>query len=91
MYIRLEFKEKNFLKLGPGEMIAVLPAPMIFDAMTVNMTTFGARWDMKKWIIEGRIVLDVHSPLLGSHQVEVIGMASELEALAKVLETLFAP
>jgi hypothetical protein len=91
MYIRLEFKEKNFLQFTPGEMLVVLPAKMIIDTVSVNKSEFGARWDKEKWLNEGRIVLDVFAPLLGHHISEVIGTASEMAAIAKLLETLEAP
>lgn len=89
MYIRMEFKEKNILNLGP-ELLLTMPVRQIAQSLVENKRLYEASWDQDLWKNEKQIRIEVRSPMLGHHIYELIGTENELRIVAEALEKHFA-
>lgn len=89
MYIRMEFKEKNILNLGP-ELLLTMPVTQIAQSLVESKRLYEATWDKELWKNEKQIRIEVRSPMLGHHIYELIGTESELRVVAEALEKHFA-
>lgn len=89
MLIRMVFKEKNMLGLGPGIHFG-MRAEMIAQALIESKRLYEASWDKALWMNEKQIRIEVRSPMLGHHVYEIDGTESELSLVAEALEKHFA-
>lgn len=89
MLIRMVFKEKNMLGLGPGIHFG-MRAEMIAQALIQSKQLYEATWDRDLWKSEKQIRIEVRSPMLGHHIYIIDGTERELTLVAEALEKHFA-
>ncbi len=89
MLIRMVFKEKNMLGLGPGIHFG-MRAETIAQALIESKRLYHASWDRDLWKNEKQIRVEVKAPMLGHHIYLIDGTENELRIVTEALEKHFA-
>jgi hypothetical protein len=88
MFIRMVFKEKNMLNLGP-DLKLLMRAEQMAQSLAEAKHLYEAHWHRELWQDEQRLVVEVRAPMLGHHFYEIDGTENELRLVVEALEKHF--